>query len=87
MDLHARTRRNLAPVVGGLTAVATATGAFAAVAHVAPAGAGQDSATPALGAAGLAGAGTFESCEAYFGYGKSEEALGRRRLRRVRHQR
>jgi hypothetical protein len=69
MDLHSRTRRNLLPVVGGMTAVATATGAFKAVAHVAPAGAGQDSASAALGAAG---AGTFESCDAYFGFGKHE---------------
>jgi hypothetical protein len=76
MDLHSRTRRNLVPVVGGITAMATATGVYAAIAQVAPAGAGSDSATPALGAAGLAGAGTFESCEAYFGFGKDEEASG-----------
>ena len=63
-------------MVGGLTAVATATGGFAAMAHVAPAGAGQDSAGPALGAAGAVGAGTFESCDAYFGFGKEAEALG-----------
>ena len=76
MDARSRARRNLTPMVGGLTAVATATGVFAPVAQVAPAGAQTDGASAALGAAGLAGAGAFESCSAYFGYGKDAGMIG-----------
>lgn len=76
MDVRSRTRRNLTPVVGGMTAVATAAGVVAPVAQLAPAGAQTDSASPALAAAGLAGAGAFESCSAYFGYGKDAGFIG-----------
>lgn len=72
--MDTRTRSKLTPLVGGITAAATAAGGMAAVAHVAPAGAADSSATSALGAASLQGAGVMESCSAYFGYGKEQGA-------------
>lgn len=75
--MDTRTRNKLFPLVGGMTAAATAAGGMAAVAHVAPAGAADSSATSALGPATPAGeAGVLESCSAYFGYGKDDAALG-----------
>ncbi|MGK2950671.1 MAG: hypothetical protein ACSLFP_19025 [Acidimicrobiales bacterium] len=71
--MQTRTRNKLLPLVGGMTAAATAAGGMAAVAHVVPAGA---DVTSAVGAAGVTGAGMLESCSAYFGYGKEDAAMG-----------
>ncbi len=59
-----------------MTAVATAAGAMAPMAHMAVAGAQPDGATAAMGQAGLAGPASFESCSPYFGFGKEEGVLG-----------
>ena len=75
MDVRTRTRK-LVPVVGGMTAAATAIGGLAAVAEMAPVGATPDGASAELGVAGIVGAGVFESCDAYFGFGKDEGVLG-----------
>ncbi len=75
MDLRT-TRSKLVPMVGGVTAAAAVVGAAAPMAHVAPAGAEAGGVTAALGSAGLVGAGTFESCAPYFGYGKESGVLG-----------
>ncbi|MGK2950668.1 MAG: hypothetical protein ACSLFP_19010 [Acidimicrobiales bacterium] len=74
--MDTRTRNKLYPLVGGMTAAATAAGGMAAVAHMAPAGAEASSAATTLGAASVQGAGAMESCSAYFGYGKADSALG-----------
>jgi len=74
--MKVRTRRTLVPMVGGLTAAATGAAAMGPVAHLATAGAEQGGASLPLGAAGLAGTGAFESCSAYFGFGKDEAVLG-----------
>lgn len=60
--------RKIAPVVGGVTAAATAVGAFVPATQVAVAA--PDHAAGATSPLGLAQDGTFESCSAYFGFGK-----------------
>lgn len=75
MDVRTRTRK-LVPVVGSMAAAATAIGGLAAVAQVAPVSAEPSGPAVALGFAGLASAGLFEPCDAYFGFGKDEGVLG-----------
>ena len=75
MDVRTRTRK-LVPVVGSMAAAATALGGLAAVAQVAPVSAEPSGPAVALGVAGLASAGLFEPCDAYFGFGKDEGVLG-----------
>lgn len=60
--------RKIVPVVGGVTAVATAVGAFAPATQVAVAA--PDNVDGAVGPLGVAQEGVFESCAAYFGNGK-----------------
>ena len=74
--MNVRTRRALVPRVGGLTAAATGAAAMGPVAHLATAGAEQSGASLPMGTAGVTGAGAFESCSAYFGFGKGEGVLG-----------
>jgi hypothetical protein len=74
--MHLRERRmgKLVPVVGGVTAAATAVGAWAPATQVAMAQPG--GVDVALGAAGPAQEGVFEACSAYFGFGKEEGVSG-----------
>lgn len=68
--------KRIVPVVGGVTAAATAVGAFAPAAQVASAAPETvDSTAGAGGVLGLAQEGVFESCSAYFGFGKEEGAI------------
>ncbi len=66
--------RKIVPVVGGVTAVATVVGAFAPATQVAVAA--PDNVDGAVGTLGVAQEGVFESCSAYFGFGKDEGAVG-----------
>lgn len=73
MQTRGHAARRFMPVVGGVTAAATAVGAWAPAVQIA--GAQPDGATASLGAAAARGAGVFESCSTYFGFGKDEGVL------------
>ncbi len=73
MDTRGQAGRKIIPVVGGVTAAATAIGAWAPAVQLASAQ--PDGASAAVGATGALGAGTFEACSAYFGWGKDAGVL------------
>lgn len=66
--------RRLVPVVGGVTAAATAVAALGPATHVAEAA--PDVEAGATSPLGLAQEGVFEACSAYFGFGKDAGVAG-----------